>query len=336
MRTTMATSRRTFLIQSMLCGMGTAFTAFRPYISSQANPIYPLMPGAAVEAFKKEQQKLLDKYRVAATSKYINLSMPKMKAHVLETGSGDPIVMLHGGGAGAYQFIPLMEQLQNHYHLYVPDRPGCGLSDRIDYTGVPFPQHAIDYVTSIFDSLHIAKAPIIGNSMGGYWGLLFAIAYPDRVTKLILPGMPADTQLHLSIPVPLSKPHPTIENVRGLYQFLLVDDINHVAEEMLRTELANDNLSKQAAGWDTMIEEFNKQPHLGIYHLRPEMKTLSIPTLFIWGEQEKLGPPKCGQEMAALMPHGRCVILKNARHLPWLDYPDKVAQLIVDFLEEKN
>ena len=53
------------------------------------------------------------------------------RAHLLETGDGEPVVVLHGSGNSAGFLLPLLKELRG-VHAMVPDRPGMGLSDPID------------------------------------------------------------------------------------------------------------------------------------------------------------------------------------------------------------
>jgi pimeloyl-ACP methyl ester carboxylesterase len=57
-----------------------------------------------------------------------------------------------------------------------------------------------------------------------------------------------------------------------------------------------------------------------------------MPTLLIWGDKDSFGPPSLAQEMAQLMPNSRVEVVPDAGHLAWLDQPETVAGLIVNFL----
>ena len=285
------------------------------------------------EKFKKAEQALLKKYHITAHSKYVKLSNPPLSVRILEAGKGDPVIMLHGGGAYASQFAPLIGSLQNNFHLYAPDRPGCGLTGMFNYTGVPFREHAINFVNGVMDSLSLNKAALIGNSMGGYWALLFALAHPEKVSKLILIGEPAGSPAPGTFPLaPPAIKNPSIEAIKGLYKYMLVADINNVPPEMFEVELAADKIPGADIGWDTMVDQFRIHKNLGTYGLRPELKDLKPPTLFIWGEQE-IAPPSLGKEMAALAPDAKCVVVPGARHLVWLDKLNECSDLVIDFLK---
>jgi pimeloyl-ACP methyl ester carboxylesterase len=144
------------------------------------------MTAATDGQFAQLQQELLDLYDVRARSRFVELAQPQMRAHVLEAGDGPPVVFLHGGDGEAVTWTPLLAQLQDDLHLYGPDRPGFGLSDRFDYGTVDLRRHAGDFTVSLLDALELESAVLMGGSMGGFFALATALDHPERVTGLIL------------------------------------------------------------------------------------------------------------------------------------------------------
>jgi pimeloyl-ACP methyl ester carboxylesterase len=326
--------RRTFMTRCAAAGLAAGSLFDSSNLWAQANPVIPLVPGPEVEDYKRAQQKLLAKYEVKAESHYIKLDKPPLTAHVLEAGKGNPVLLIHGGNAAASQFAPLMTSLQKEFQLFAADRPGCGLSDKFDYSGVPFREHAVDFLGGILKGLKLPKASIVANSMGGYWALVFALAHPELVSKLVLLGEPAG-----SGPVPGPKPppapkDPTVEGIRGMWKGRLGMNVEHVSDEIWAAELAKSKLPGAALAWDTMVDEFAEKQKLSTYALRPQLKTLQTETLFVWGDKDSLGTgAKMGQEMAEMMPHAHCEIVKDAGHLPWIDQTERCAQLTIEFLK---
>jgi len=303
--------------------------------SINAQPVTPLAPGPEVDAFKKAQDALLKKYGVRAKSRYVKLKKPALTAHVLEAGQGEPVLLIHGGGGFACGFAPLMSALQKDFHVFAVDRPSCGLTDRFDYRETTMREHAVDFVTSVMDSLDLPKATLVANSMGGLWAMQFALAKPDRVTKLILLGQPAWSSREMArLPQPAKASTP-IEGARAVLAAQLVADVNRVPDEFLEVAVANILMPGWATSMNTGREKFIKDKQ-GAYHLRPELKNLKAPTLFIWGDKDQYGPPTLGEEMARLMPKARCQVLSDAGHLPWLDQPEECNRLVLKFLKEEQ
>jgi pimeloyl-ACP methyl ester carboxylesterase len=322
-------TRRQWIIQGSALALGTSMS-----FSYQANPVSPLKDGPETERFRNAQKRALAKYQVEAESRFLNLKSPAMKVHVLVAGRGDPVILIHGGGAEAVQLAPLMSGLTGTLQCFAPDRPGCGLTDRFDYANIPFRQHGIDFVTSLLDALHLSKAAIAGNSMGGYWALLFALAEPDRVTKLALLGGAAGST---PPPVPRRPPRgePSLETTRAAYRVLMASP-DRVPGEIVDADFAASALPGARQAWNSMLEDVAREGgnRNGLaYALRPELRNLKPPTLFIYGDKDLEGPPSLAYEMAELAPKGRCEIVQDAGHLVWLDQPRVCTKLLLDFLK---
>jgi pimeloyl-ACP methyl ester carboxylesterase len=301
----------------------------------QANPVSPLEDGPETERFRNAQRRALAKYKVEAQSRFLALNKPALKVHVLVAGRGDPVILIHGGGAEAVQFAPLMSGLTGTFQCFAPDRPGCGLTDRFDYANIPFRRHGIDFVASLLDALHLSKAAIAGNSMGGYWALLFALAAPDRVTKLVLLGGPAGSGPPAYPRRPPSG-EPSLEPTRAPYRILMANP-DRVSAEIMDADFAAKAIPGTRQAWNSMLEDVEREDggnRIGLaYALRSELKNLKPPTLFIYGDKDMEGPPSLAHEMAELAPNARCEIVADAGHLVWLDQPHICTKLMVDFLK---
>jgi hypothetical protein len=101
----MNTKRRQFIKTSLIFGVSAALTE-SPHLSlAQTGPITAVVPGPEVEAFTTAQQRLFQRFDTSVQSRYVKLKQPALTAHVLEAGRGNPVLMLHGGGSFACQFL---------------------------------------------------------------------------------------------------------------------------------------------------------------------------------------------------------------------------------------
>jgi len=325
-------TRREFLI----AGLASTILAAASPLHAADDPVIPLVPGPEVESFKSAQERLLAKSMVPAKSQFVKLMNPPMTAHVLDGGKGEPVLLIHGGNAIAVQWAPMLVDLQREFHWYAPDRPGCGLTDKFDYSqGTDFKQHAREFIGGIMDALDLRRANLIGNSMGGYWALLFALAEPDRVNKLVLLGSPAASAPPDQRPKrPAVAPGaPSIEGTRAALRGRLVANVDRVSPEMLEACTAGFRLPGAQLSWGTMLSALATPPASGLtYAMHPELKDLKAPTLFVWGDKD-IEPPQLGQEMVALAPQARCEIVADAGHIVWLDQPEQCSKLTIDFLK---
>lgn len=287
-----------------------------------------------LDRFKRAQDRVLVRYALRAQSRSVRLREPALRAHVLAAGRGQPVVLIHGGGSVAVNLIPLISGLADSCQCFAPDRPGCGLTDQFDYTGVPFRRHGTEFIRSVLDVLSLSKAAILGNSIGGYWALSFALAAPERVSKVVLLGEPAGSSPPPPPRVSPRKPpagDPSIEATRARYRVLMATP-NRAPEEIIEADYAASKLPGASLAWNTMLDEVARTTASLTYALRPELRNLKPPTLFIWGDRDVQGPPSLGQEMADIAPNARCEVLPETGHLPWLDQPDRCRKLVLDFL----
>jgi pimeloyl-ACP methyl ester carboxylesterase len=124
------------------------------------------------------------------------------RVHLLEKGAGPPLVLLHGTGNPAGFLLPLLHELHD-VHAIAPDRPGVGLSDPIDLPAGRYRQTAVAWLDRLLDTLELDTITLLGHSGGGVWALWYALAHPDRVTRLALLGVPTLPKTRCPLPIRL-------------------------------------------------------------------------------------------------------------------------------------
>jgi pimeloyl-ACP methyl ester carboxylesterase len=309
----------------------------------------------ADERFRSKQDALLRAAAIPAVSRFVDIREPPLRVHVLEIGQGDPVLMVHGGNSVAIGWLPLLERLHPQFRVLAPDRPGCGLTTQFDYQGVDLRSHGAALLGGTLDALGIARASIVGNSMGGFFAMAFALAHPDRVAKLVLVGEPAGSKQSVVLyhklvgtrgvnkvlfSTVMRPPGDAAAARKALARGHLVADAGRVPEPLLECMAEGARLPGATVSWITMVERAFEPAGAGLFArrticthaLRPELPSLVAPTLFLWGDEDPLGPPALGEEMAALMPKAKVTVVPNAGHLPWLDHPDFCAEQISSFL----
>jgi pimeloyl-ACP methyl ester carboxylesterase len=275
--------------------------------------------------FVDAQAALFDHYGTAATSSFVG------STHVLRAGSGDPVLMVHGGNSVAALMEPLLGRVASRFSVYAPDRPGCGLTGPYDYRGVELRSHAVAFLESVLDGLGLDRVSLVGNSMGGYWSLAFALAHPQRVGRLVLVGEPAGSARRLGLGFRvLASPLGQRIVARGPDFGRLVANPSRLLPVHREVALAAADQPGAASSWLSLVRTAVTGPLT--YALRPELARLAVPTLFVWGERDRFGPPRLGQEMAALMPDASLAVVPDAGHLPWLDRPEEVGDRVTSFL----
>lgn len=253
-------------------------------------------------------------------------------------------MLVHGGMADAsvwYRLAPLLDG-----PVVILDRPAHGLTTGIDYTGVDYPRHAAAWLAGVIDALGVDQVNLVGNSMGGYFSVVYALAHPTRVRKLVLAGAPAGTDRQLPLFIRLwgrpvfgplissmMKRPLTPDQTRSRVFASMCTHPERISDQALHVMTA----AGTKRDWHPMIRSMVRtcsdlggwRPHLSI---REPMTTLAVPTLFAWGDTDSFAPASSGQELAARMPSATVEVLADAGHLPQLDQPEALANSIATFL----
>lgn len=303
----------------------------------------------SAEQFKRAQAELLQQFDSRANSRYINLPEPPVRVHLLEAGMGETVILIHRSGGVAVGWLPLLSALEAHFHIIAPDNPGSGLSDKRSYRGVDLRGYAVEFLKSLMDSLGVSKAAFVGNSIGGYFSLLFAIAYPERVSKIVVVGaMPGiDKSIPKFIRLLGTRGinrllHATVltsslESTRELFRRILVANLIKVPPLYLQCAYLSRVIPGADLSWLTMLEQLVTFRGLRKkYLISDEMPRIKQPVLFLWGENDWFAPPSVGERACRILPKGRIEVLHDAGHLPWLDQPESSAELVVQFLKVQD
>lgn len=271
-----------------------------------------------------------------------------LRLQLLETGDGDPLVMLHGTGAIAATMLPLAEHLPDR-RASIVDRPGHGLSDPVEGLREHPRTTAVQVVVGLLDALGLDRVDLVGSSGGGLWSLWTALDRPERVRRIVLVGVtPSLPETRAPVPLRLI----TTPVIGDVLDRLMPDASPGTVKRMMAMMGEGDTIERYpalldalaATGNDPIASEAFRQELSGVIRgvlgWRPsvrftetELRRLQQPTLLIWGDHDPVGKPAAARSAASLIPHGRAVVVPTG-HAPWFGEPERTAELITDFLDE--
>lgn len=267
----------------------------------------------------------------------------KTYAATSPTPGSPTTVLIHGGLSQGSEWATLANRLPGR--VVVVDRPGCGLSFPIDYRDVDFRGAAVEWMNEVVDALDEEPVDLVGNSMGGFFAIVFAIAHPHRVRRLVLLGAPAG--LHRQIPLflrlwgnPITgqlirrlKIKDPEQLRRRVFAQLLVSKPEQVSRRELELAFAAAGLPGAAVGGFSLLRSVTTlRGWRSDLSLDDEIADLDVPTLFVWADKDAFAAPSVGRPSADRMPQAQFETLAGAGHLPWLDCPDAVTELVTGFL----
>jgi pimeloyl-ACP methyl ester carboxylesterase len=248
------------------------------------------------------------------------------RIHYYEGGSGAPVVLVHGLGSRAEDWANLMPQLkQSGYHVYAIDLLGYGRSARPANAAYSIPEEA-QYVEDFIAQRGLDKINLVGWSMGGWVAVRVALDTPKRIGRLVLCDS-AGIRFEPSFTIFDFEPT-TIPAVQRLYRMLMPQ-----AAEVPEF-LARDMVRKfQQLNW--VVDRSARSMFRGDDLLDGKLGRLQVPTLIIWGKQDRLIPLATAVSMHQQIPQSVLEIYDGCGHLA----PGQCARIIgprlVDFLDGK-
>lgn len=267
--------------------------------------------------------------------------------HVVDSGTGRPVVLIHGSGSPALFWLPLLTSLGDIRALAV-DRPGFGLSDPAPPARATS-DGAVDWVGSLLDALHLASATLVGHSMGGLWSLRFALAHPERVDGLAMIGTPSLRGTRAPLPFRVMAT-PVLgalvarqrETPRSVRQFAAMVGEGGSLEKHpelidLLVAVGNDPVAKRATHREVRALLSPWALFGGTGFRRSEqvaesvLPRLDLPTLLLWGDHDPVGGSEVARRLQHLIP-GAELELFDGGHAPWLAHHERMAAALLDWL----
>jgi pimeloyl-ACP methyl ester carboxylesterase len=293
---------------------------------------------------EKAQAALLAHYAPDTRVRRVRWSQGEIQ--LFELGEGPPLLLVHGGGDGAFEWVPILSALARNRRVLVVDRPGHGLADPFDYKGLDLLDHARTFLRDILDALDLPTVDIAANSIGGLLAAAFALDKPERVSRLVLVGAPAgvarDAPLLLrlmSLPLlgqalgRLMMRNPTRDGSRKFWGLVQVAYPERLEDAVLDVDVAHTRRNLDSIlSLIRCVGRGIRGRHLV---LGDRWQTLKVPTLFLGAERDVFVRPKFEKALQAIAegnPNVRLLRIPHAGHLPWLDEPELVVAEIERFL----
>jgi pimeloyl-ACP methyl ester carboxylesterase len=285
-----------------------------------------------------------DKSRDALEAEYAKppstfVTVAGLRLHLRDTGdkSAPALILLHGFGSSLQTWDAWSEQLEKQYRVIRLDLPGAGLTgpDTSGVTGDYSDARGFVVLQALMDQLGLTKASFIGNSIGGRiaWG--FAAKHPERVNKLVLiapdgfaspgfdygkaPNVPAVLGLmRYTLPKALLKMN--LQPAYGDPKNLNDQTVNRYYDMML-----------VPGARDAMLERMRQ---IMLSDPTLVLKTITAPTLFVWGGKDAMIPISNAQDYLRAMPNSRLVSLNGVGHVPHEESPAISLVEVEAFLRE--
>ncbi|TQL53707.1 alpha/beta fold hydrolase [Subtercola boreus] len=258
-----------------------------------------------------------------------------------DTGSGDPVLLLHGIGQSLEDWTEQHDRLSATHRVLSLDLPGFAYSNRVRGTATLGALASI--LPAYLDTVGVTGAvPVIGNSLGGAVAMTFAASHPDRVSALVLAdsaGFGSEVTLVLRLlafrPLGAALMRPNPRNSERTVQAVFYDRALATPERIGHSYA----LSQRSSHSRTMLEVARD---LGTFRgVRPEwratllgrIRSLHIPILVVWGDHDHILPFSHLRAAVDALPGAESHVFTRTGHMPQIERPDEFASVVEEFLQ---
>ena len=271
-----------------------------------------------------------------APSKFITVA--GLQVHVRDEGPRDdplPIVLLHGTSDSLHTWGGWAAQLRGQRRVIRFDLPGFGLTGP-GSTGDYSIDAYVRFVAAVLDSLDVPRVVLGGNSLGGEIAWRAAWAMPQRVAQLILvdaAGYPPEPQ-----EIPLGFALARTAGVRTALDYLLPRGLVLASVRSVYGDPSKVTPELVDRYYDMALRPGNRRALVQRLEVTPgddvsdRIRSLTLPTLVLWGAQDRLIPVALGHRFAQDIAGARLVVFDGLGHVPHQEDPVRTAAEVQRFL----
>jgi pimeloyl-ACP methyl ester carboxylesterase len=278
------------------------------------------------------------------------VALPKgeFSLHLYDTGpasgrgaAGRALLLVHGLADEADTWRHLIAPLSTQYRVLAPDLPGFGRSDKPDRAySLPTFQ---DSLIELLDELEIARATLVGHSLGGAIAQSIALSHPKRVERLILVGgslvarsqrLDLGTMLYLVPGLGEWLYNRLRRDAQAAYQTLqpYYGDLDRLpeADREFLFQRVNERVwsDGQRQAFFSAFRHLARSLPAQQRELPSRLAALAAPTTAVWGELDRLNPVANGRLLVELQPSARLMVVPGAAHNVHQEDPDSVLAAI--------
>ncbi|MGF1533270.1 MAG: alpha/beta fold hydrolase [Bernardetiaceae bacterium] len=239
----------------------------------------------------------------------------------VDEGDGQVLLLLHGLFGALSNWTTVVNHFRNRYRILIPMLPIYEL---------PVQQANLDYLTDFVerfvDTQGIDRMGILGNSLGGHIGLMYALRHPQRLQHLILTASSGLFERGMGETYPRRGNYAYVKD-RVAYTFY---DPRMATEDLVQNvfEVTSDRMKCLRMIYLARSAQKN--------NLAEDLHRISCPVLLIWGLNDMITPPVVAHEFAQRLPHSQIRFIDRCGHAPMMEHPDLFNHYVDQFFNTQT
>ncbi len=260
------------------------------------------------------------------TERRVSLRGGRFNVQLVEGGSGDNLLYLHGAG-GFTGWDDCLDRLAGQFRVIAPAHPGVAGSDGLEHLDDLWDLTL--FYEELLQELGLERVLVVGHSYGGLLAAELAAHCPQRVARLVLVGslglwLEADPVADFFILTPTERAkllwHDPESAAAQAYMAASTDPAARLEADLDRIQ------TLAAVGkfvWPIPDKGLPKRAH-----------RITMPTLLLWGDSDGIVPPAYGPAFQQLLPNATLRVLEQCGHLPQVERPGEFFEAVVGFLRD--
>jgi 2-hydroxy-6-oxonona-2,4-dienedioate hydrolase len=239
------------------------------------------------------------------------------KFKYIQEGQGEPLILLHGLFGTMSNYTYIVNHFKASYNVIVPLLPLYEL-DIFHTTVNGLASHVQKFIEAQnYDNIHL-----LGNSLGGHVGLVYALKHPEKIKSLILTGSSGLYEHGMGDTYPK----------RGDYDFIKDKTEKTFYDPATATKELVDEVFEIVNSRIKAIKIIALAKSAIRNNIGDQLHQLKMPTLLIWGNQDIITPPFVGEEFKKLIPHSELKFIDKCGHAPMMENPELFNEYLEAFL----
>ena len=256
-----------------------------------------------------------------------------IRTHYIDAGEGEPLILIHGGGAGADCFgnwFSCLPAYAQSFRAIAVDLVGFGKTAKPDPSQFSYSQEARnDHIISFIEALGLKSVNLIGNSMGGATSMGVAIKRPDLVKKMVLMGSAGlNTKIREAL-LPIMNYDFTRDGMVKVCKTLANKNFP-IDDDMIDYRYDLSIAPDTKKGYSATMGWVKQQG--GLYYEENFIRKLGKPTLIVNGKDDLVVPLENAYRFLELIEHSWGYIIPHCGHWAMLEYPDDFVTETTRFL----
>ncbi len=246
-------------------------------------------------------------------------------------GDGDPVVLCHGLGGNHACWWRVVPSLAEHLRVITWDQRGFGNSSR--RTGRYGPEPAVDDLLGLLDHLDLDRVQLVGQSMGGWVAMGFALRHRERVRSIVL----TDTLAGVFTTEINSEVNQAIGKAVGRLQGDTVGEHLALGESFCRRHPDLAFLYQEISSMGDKPDDAEVFGMLGAMQAPlDQVALLDLPFLLVVGDDDSLCPPSAMRLVADQIPGADLQVIADAGHSPYFERPEEWTEFVGMFLRRHS